>query len=75
MMWNPFRNLGDKPYECPLCGWQGMMEPSPPLNDAPCPECGTLMLPRSWMDTWGRTILILSLVVAAVLFVAYFGQP
>jgi hypothetical protein len=29
---------------------------------------------RSWLDTWGRTILILSVVVATVLFVAYFGQ-
>ena len=64
----------DKPYECPLCGWQGMLEPSPPLNDAPCPDCGTLMTPRSWRDTWGLTLLILGVVVATVLFVAYFGH-
>jgi hypothetical protein len=64
----------DKAYECPLCGWQGMCEPSPPLQDATCPECGALMTPRSWLDTWGLTLLILGVVVAAVLFVAYFGQ-
>jgi hypothetical protein len=51
-----------------------MREPAPPLNDATCPECGTLMTPRSWLDTWGLTLLILGVVVAAVLFVAYFGQ-
>jgi hypothetical protein len=52
-----------------------MLEPTPPLNDALCPECGTLMTPRTWADTWGRTIVVLALVVAAVLFVAYFGRP
>jgi hypothetical protein len=51
-----------------------MREPSPPLNDATCPECGTLMAPRSWMDTWGLTLLILGVVVVTVLFVAYLGQ-
>ena len=60
----------DKPYECPQCGWQGMMSPSPPLNDATCPECGTLMTRRTWLDTWGLTLLIMAVVVAAVLFVA-----
>ena len=64
----------NKPYECPLCGWQGMLEPSPPLFDATCPECGELMTPRSWRDTWGLTLLILGVVVIAVLFVGYFGR-
>ncbi|MBI1832017.1 MAG: hypothetical protein HYR84_11265 [Planctomycetes bacterium] len=63
----------DKAYECPACGWQGMCAPTPPLNDAPCPECGELMTPRPWWDTWGMTLLILAFVVGAVLFVAYFG--
>ncbi len=59
-----------KAHECPLCGWQGMCEP----NDAACPECGEPMTRRSWLDTWGRTLLILGIVLATVLFVAYFGQ-
>jgi hypothetical protein len=60
----------DKAHECPLCGWQGMAEPSDPI----CPECGEPMTRRTWLDTWGLTLLILGVVVAAVLFVAYFGQ-
>jgi hypothetical protein len=32
------------------------------------------MTPRSWMDTWGLTLLILGVVAATVMFVAYFGQ-
>jgi hypothetical protein len=63
-----------KSYECLTCGWQGMREPSPPLNDAACPECGEPMTPRSWTDTWGLTLLILGVVVGAVMFVAYFGH-
>ena len=71
---NLMRWWGDKPYECSRCGWQGMLAPSKPLNDAICPECSELMTPRSWLDTWGLTLLILGVVTAAVLFVAYFGQ-
>lgn len=63
-----------KAYECPLCGWQGMRQPEGPLNNATCPECGALMPPRSWFDTWGLTLLILGIVAAAVLFVAFFGR-
>ena len=60
----------DRPHECPLCGWQGMREPSE--SEAPrCSECDTLLQQRSWTDTWGLTLLILGAVVAAVLFVAY----
>ena len=62
----------DKAYACPECGWQGMLEPT--LDDAQCPECGEVLTPRSWLDTWGLTLLILGIVAAAVLFVAYFGQ-
>jgi uncharacterized paraquat-inducible protein A len=64
----------EKSYACPVCGWQGMLAPTTPQNDAECPECGTLLAPRTWMDTWGLTLLILGLVAAAVLFVAYFRQ-
>jgi hypothetical protein len=59
-----------KAYECPLCGWQGMCEPA----HADCPECGEPTTRRSWWDTWGLTLLILAIVAATVLFVAYFGQ-
>ena len=59
----------DKAYECPECGWQGMRSP---LSEAPCPECATPLTLRSWADTWGRALLILSVVAATVLFVAYF---
>lgn len=64
----------DKPYDCPICGWQGMLTPITPLNEAECPECGERITPRPWLDTWGGTLLILGAVVAVVLFVAYFGQ-
>ena len=59
-----------KSYECPECGWQGMCEP---LN-ANCPDCGEALIRRSWWDTWGLALLILGIVLATVLFVAYFGQ-
>lgn len=61
-----------KAYECPACGWQGMSDPLP--GDVPCPECGEPMKRRSWLETWGLTLLVLSVVAATVLFVAYFGQ-
>jgi hypothetical protein len=46
-----------------------MAEPS----DAVCPECGEPMTRRSWTDTWGLTLLILGVVLATVLFVAFAG--
>ena len=63
-----------RPYACPVCGWQGMLDPIPPTHDAECPDCGTLLAPRAWRDTWGVTLLILAVVVSIVLFVAYFGN-
>ena len=61
----------NKPFECPVCGWQGMQRPS---EVDICPECGSDLTRRTWLDTWGLAILILSVVVAAVLFVAYFRR-
>ena len=63
-----------KAYECPACGWQGMSDPAPPSHETPCPECGEPMKRRSWLETWGLTLVILSVVAATVLFVAYVGQ-
>ena len=60
----------DKPFECFRCGWQGMKTPS---DEDICPECGANLVRRTWLDTWGVTLLILGVVVAMVLFVAYFG--
>lgn len=63
--------LYERAFECRVCGWQGMHRPSE-VNI--CPECGCDMTPRSWLDTWGLTLLILGFVVGAVLFVAFFGR-
>lgn len=62
----------DKAYVCAICGWHGMCSPMASSSEAVCPECGAAMLPRTWRDTWGVTFLILGVVVATVLFVAYF---
>lgn len=64
------RWLRDKPFECPLCGWQGLQTPR---EVDICPECGADLWRRTWLDTWGVTLVILGVVVAAVLFVAFFG--
>jgi hypothetical protein len=63
----------DKPYECPLCGWQGARTFAPD-QDPICPECGSDMVRRSWFDTWGLTLLIFAAIVGLVLLVGYFGQ-
>ncbi len=31
------------PNRCPICGNELRIEPSEPLNDAPCPHCGQLL--------------------------------
>lgn len=65
------RALRERPFECPECGWQGMQMPAE-VNL--CPECSTPLERRPWRDTWGLTLLILGIVAAAVLFVAYFRR-
>ena len=60
-----------KAHECPECGWQGMAEPG---AEVLCPECGEPARRRSWLDTWGLTLLVLSVVAAIVLLVAFVGQ-
>ncbi|HUY90768.1 MAG TPA: acyl carrier protein [Pirellulales bacterium] len=32
-----------RPNRCPVCGESVCIEPSLPLGDAPCPQCGTLL--------------------------------
>lgn len=67
-MKNLLRWFRAKPYECPECGYQGMSEPGP---EVACPECGEPMRRRTWLDTWGLTLLVLGAVAAIVLLVAY----
>jgi hypothetical protein len=45
-----------------------------PSDEDFCPECSANMARRTWLDTWGVTLLVLSFVLATVLFVAYFGS-
>jgi hypothetical protein len=54
-------------YVCTVCDWQGMLEPSEPLLDAPCPECGTLLAPEPW---WRNLGLAAVLVVGSMALVA-----
>jgi len=66
-------NWRDEPYECPDCGWQGSCTIGPD-QDKICPECGANTVRRTWLATWGFTLLILGVVVFAVLFVGYFRE-
>jgi hypothetical protein len=31
------------PFRCPICGHEGVIDPSKPGLDAPCPSCGSLI--------------------------------
>ena len=37
------RTPGGEPNHCPTCGADVCIDPSRPLGDAPCPNCGTLL--------------------------------
>lgn len=58
----------ERSYHCTVCGWRGVAEPSPGLDDATCPNCGCLMMPLSWLATWGVALGI----AAAVIVLAFF---
>lgn len=38
------------PGRCPCCGATVAIQPSTPLDDAPCPNCGTLLWPVKHAD-------------------------
>lgn len=67
MIKNPFR---EKAYACPKCGWQGMLDPSQAPLGAPCPECGEVLRPRPWRETWGFAIFIISVALIFLLLAA-----
>lgn len=58
-------------YHCVVCDWQGMLEPEEPGDAAACPQCGLLLAPQTWGQTWG-VVLILVLACVAVVAVAAF---
>ena len=39
----PTRTPEGRPHRCPVCGNSVVIEPSPPVGDAPCPHCGCLL--------------------------------
>lgn len=63
--------MKELPYTCAICQWHGCLEPSHPLRDACCPNCGTLLEAPSWTQTWGLPLLLMGLAVIAVAFCAF----
>lgn len=59
-------------YACPVCQWQGAAEPTEPGDGALCENCGCLLYPRSFGETWGVVLLIVASVLVLVALVAYF---
>jgi hypothetical protein len=39
--------MADNYYRCELCGFEGILEPVPPLHDANCPRCNSLLFPSN----------------------------
>lgn len=60
----------DRSYRCEVCRWQGQAEPLDAGDAAPCPKCGVYLYPLSWAQTWGLTLAILGVTVAAIFAVA-----
>lgn len=58
-------------YVCPVCQWQGTAEPCEPNQDASCPNCGTLMYPQTWAQTWGTALSYIGVAVAFVALYAF----
>jgi hypothetical protein len=59
------------PYSCHVCKWSGTAEVTEPGDGAMCPNCGVLLYPRAWGETWGLTILIIGVTLGLVALVAY----
>jgi hypothetical protein len=57
-------------YRCSVCRWQGMLEPNEAGDAADCPQCGVLLQPLSWGETWGVALLIVGITLAAVVVMA-----
>ena len=64
--------LNKRWYACPVCRWQGLLEPTEPGGGAMCENCGVLVYPAPWAGTWGVAALILGAVALLVLAVVYF---
>lgn len=60
----------EKSYQCAVCRWQGRMEPVEAGDSAPCPQCGVLLYPLSWAQTWGVALAMITGAVAFVLLAA-----
>src|SRR5262245_24857338 len=62
------------PHRCPVCGANVRIEPSHPGNDAPCPQCGNLLLfdhgaPRVGPGSDARSMVVqcIAMIALAVL--------
>lgn len=49
----------EKSYQCPVCQWQGRSEPTDAGDSAACPQCGVLLAPLSWAQTWGVALALI----------------
>lgn len=58
-------------YVCPVCAWRGTTEPCEPTGDAACPNCGTLMYPQTWAETWGTALSFIGLALAVLALYAF----
>lgn len=61
-------------YACHVCGWRGRQEPTSfsDLDEAYCPNCGTMLYPQSWAQTWGLALLLVGGCVGLIFAVVHF---